>query len=88
MLNKSNTKEEIKKWLNSIKNEIHFVAASEICKEKLQNEVVSTIYLLGYAVNKKLIPLKRKFVLQAIKNVIPEKYLELNINAFNLSNEN
>ena len=78
-------KEEIKKQLNGVKNEIHFVAASNICKDKLQNEVVSTVYLLGYAVNNKLIPLKKESVLLAIKKIIPEKYQELNIKALNLS---
>ncbi|MGA2418396.1 MAG: indolepyruvate oxidoreductase subunit beta [Candidatus Staskawiczbacteria bacterium] len=80
-------KEEIKKQFGAIKNELYFVAASDICKEKLQNEVVCTVYLLGYAVNKKLIPLSENSVLQAIKNIIPKKYLELNIKAFNLAND-
>ena len=79
------TKEEIKKQFGDLKNELYIVAASEICKEKLQNEVVSTIYLLGYAASKNLIPIKKESFLQAIKNVIPEKYQELNIKAFNLS---
>ena len=78
------TKEEIKKQFSAIKNEIHFVPASEVCKEKLQNEVVSTIYLLGYAVYKKIIPLKKEFVIRAIENTVPEKYKELNIKAFKL----
>jgi len=78
------TKKEIKKQFDNLKNEIHFVPASEICKEKLQNEVVSTIYLLGYAVFKNLIPFKKESVLKAIENKVPEKYRELNIKAFNL----
>ncbi len=77
-------KEEIKKQLSELKNEMHIVPASDICKEKLQNEVVSTIYLLGYAVAKKLIPLQAQSVLKAIEKTVPEKYKELNINAFNL----
>jgi Pyruvate/2-oxoacid:ferredoxin oxidoreductase gamma subunit len=40
---------------------------------------------LGYAINKKLIPLKKESVLRAIKNIIPEKYLELNEKAFQLA---
>ena len=59
-----------------------------MCKDKLQNEVVCTLYLLGYAVSKKLIPLEKESVLQAIKNIIPEKYLELNIKAFELGYDN
>jgi len=79
----SPAKEEIIKQLDN-KKDFYLVPASQICKDNLQNEVVCTMYLLGYAVDKKLIPLKRESVLQAIKNIIPEKYLELNIKAFNL----
>lgn len=78
-------KEEIKKQLSVFKNEMHFVDATSICKEELQNDVVATVYLLGYAISKKLIPLKIESVMLAIKNVIPEKYQELNIKALNLS---
>jgi len=78
------TVEEIKNQFEGFKNVLHVVAASKICKEKLQNEVVSTIYLLGYAVSRNLIPLKKESVLRAIENKVPEKYRELNIKAFNL----
>ena len=78
------TKEEITKKLKESQKDFYLVPASEICKNKLQNEVVCTIYLLGYTVNRKLMPLKRESVIKAIKNVIPEKYLELNIKAFEL----
>ncbi len=75
--------EEILKALP--KQNLYLVEASKICKEKLQKEVVSTLYLLGYAVYKKIIPLNEKSVLKAIENVIPEKYLELNKKAFLLA---
>lgn len=78
-------KEEIKKHLSELKNEQYIVSASDVCKEKLQNEVVSTTYLLGYAINKNLIPIKKESVLSAIEKTIPEKYRELNIKAFNLA---
>lgn len=76
--------EEIKKQLGLIKNEIYIIPASADCKNKLQNEIVCTLYSLGYAVVKNLIPLKKDSVLRAIKDMVPEKYKELNINAFNL----
>ena len=76
--------EEIKKQLDLLKNELYIIPASKICKEKLQNEVVSTLYLLGYAIAKNLMPIKKESILKAIKQIIPEKYRELNINAFNL----
>lgn len=78
-------KEEIRKQLDVLQENLHIIPASQICKEKLEKEVVSTLYVLGYAVNKGLIPLKKESVLQAIKNIIPEKYQDLNIKAFNLS---
>lgn len=79
------TKEEIKGHFKAIGDRLHLVAASDICKEKLQNEVVSTIYLLGYAVHKKLIPIKKESVIKAIESIVPEKYRELNIKAFQLA---
>lgn len=68
------------------KDKLNLVPASKICQEKLGKEVVSSIYLLGYAVAKNLIPLKKESVIAAIKNIIPEKYRQLNIDAFNLAN--
>lgn len=64
---------------------LFLIPASDICKEKLQKEVVSSIYLLGCGVFKNIIPLKPESVLKAIKNIIPEKYQELNIKAFQLA---
>jgi len=63
------------------------VEATKICKEKLEKEILAGMYLLGYAVNKKLIPIKSESVVKAIKKVIPEKYQEMNIKAFNLAFE-
>jgi indolepyruvate ferredoxin oxidoreductase beta subunit len=76
------SKEDIIQKLKDSKKDFQMVLASEECRNKLQNEVVCTLYMLGYAVVKNLIPLKEGSVLQAIKNVIPEKYLELNEKAF------
>jgi indolepyruvate ferredoxin oxidoreductase beta subunit len=64
---------------------IYLPEASKICKEKLNNEIVNTLYLLGYAVKNNLIPLKENHVLLAIKKIVPEKYQDLNIKAFNLA---
>jgi len=77
-------KEEIKKQLLELKNKMHIVAASDICKEKFQNEVVSSTYLFGYAIAHNLIPIKKESALKAIEK-FPQKYIELNKNAFNLA---
>ena len=70
---------------NFPKENLDFVVASKTCKEKLQKEVLAGTYLLGCAVAKNLLPIKKEPVLMAIKNVIPEKYQEINIKAFNLA---
>ncbi|MBU2578505.1 indolepyruvate oxidoreductase subunit beta [Patescibacteria group bacterium] len=75
--------EQLKKF---IKNErLHLINASQICQEKLGAEIFSGIYLLGVAICKNLIPLKSKSVLMAIKKIIPKKYQDANIRAFNLA---
>lgn len=72
---------EIKKFTKNVE----LVNASEICKKEFGNEILAGVYLLGYALNKKMIPLKKESVLAAIKKLIPEKYLEMNLRAFNLA---
>jgi len=76
--------EEIKKQFAASENEIHIISASKECKKKLQNEIVSMVYLFGYAVAKNLIPIKKESVLKAIDEIVPEKYKKLNISAFEL----
>jgi len=74
--------------LNEIKKftkEIAIINAAEICKKELGNEILAGIYLIGFGINKKIIPLKRESIFNAIKKLIPEKYLELNLRAFNLA---
>jgi len=80
------SKDFITKKLNDlVKKNLYLVSASETCKKELSNEVVSSIYLLGYCIFKGIIPLKPESVEKAIEKIIPLKYLELNKKAFNLA---
>jgi indolepyruvate ferredoxin oxidoreductase, beta subunit len=77
--------EEISRIIEeNIKGEKYIIPASKICQEKLQKEVLSGVYLLGYAIRKNLLPLKSESVLKAIENLMPPKYLAINKQAFNL----
>ncbi|MDP3882804.1 MAG: indolepyruvate oxidoreductase subunit beta [Candidatus Staskawiczbacteria bacterium] len=77
---------KITEFLNKItKHNLHLVMASEVCKKELGRDVLAGVYLLGYAVYKKLIPLQPESVLKAIEAVVPEKYKDINIKAFNLA---
>ena len=84
-LNSPSEKEVIENLKKLIKGQKYIVSASEICQKELGKEVVSGIYLLGYAIHNKLIPLKPESILKAISKVVPEKYLELNKKAFELA---
>jgi indolepyruvate ferredoxin oxidoreductase beta subunit len=78
--------EEISKMIeDEIEGKKYIVPASRICQEKLEKEVLSGVYLLGYAIHNNLIPLKLESVLKAIENLMPPKYLELNKKAFELT---
>jgi len=69
------------------KDNLYLVGASEICQKELGNEIISGIYLLGYAAFNNLVNLKPTSILKAIEKIVPQKYLELNTKAFNLANQ-
>ena len=82
---KSLSFEEISKILQKFSKKILFVDASEICKKEFGTDVVSGIYLLGLASAQKILPLKESSLIDAIKEIVPEKFLELNLKTFNLA---
>lgn len=78
------SKEDILGKFKASKKDYVLVPASKECIDKLQKEVVCTLWMLGYAVGKNIMPLKKESVLKAIENLVPEKYQELNLKAFEL----
>jgi len=76
---------EILKMIKKITNKVYFVPATALCQKTLGTDVVAAIYLLGYAVRQRFLPLKKKSIEATLKKIIPEKFLELNLKAFNLS---
>jgi indolepyruvate ferredoxin oxidoreductase beta subunit len=74
---------EIEKNLKDFSKEVIILNASEIVKKATGSEIAANVYLLGYAIAKGLIPLKEKFILQAMKEVAP-KYFEANKKIFEL----
>ncbi len=81
------TAKNISQFLKKFAKKIILVPASDICQKTLGADVVAGIYLLGFSVSKKLIPLKSKAFISAINKIIPEKYLELNLKAFKLASK-
>ena len=81
-LSKEKVLEDLKKIVGL---NLHLVDASKICQEKLQSEVLATMYLLGFAVYNKHLDIKPESVIVGMQKAIPEKYLQMNIDAFNLA---
>ncbi|MCL5010846.1 MAG: indolepyruvate oxidoreductase subunit beta [Patescibacteria group bacterium] len=79
--------EQIRQELTKVSEKVFFVGASEICQKELGVEVVSGIYLLGYALHNNYLPLKKENVIEAIKKTMPEKFWELNIKALELAKQ-
>jgi len=86
-LQKLLTEKEILKILKKFSKKVTLIEAANICQKELGTNIVAGIYLLSLASFKKLIPLKPASILKAIKKIIPEKYLELNLKTFNLASD-
>ena len=84
---KNLTETEILKNLKKI-GEVILIPAAETCQKEFNTNVVAGIYLISLASFKNLIPLKPNSISKAIKKIIPEKYLELNLKTFKLANPN
>jgi len=82
--NQTISEKEIIRSLKEYSVNVFIVPASDICKEKLGTEVVSGIYLLGYAISKRLLPLKKESIIFGLKKTVPKEYLEMNLKALNL----
>ncbi|MCJ7786800.1 indolepyruvate oxidoreductase subunit beta [Patescibacteria group bacterium] len=81
---KNLTETEILKNLKKI-GKVILVPAAETCQKEFNTNVVAGIYLISLASFKNLIPLKPNSISRAIKKIIPEKYLELNLKTFKLA---
>ncbi|MBL7150065.1 MAG: indolepyruvate oxidoreductase subunit beta [Candidatus Pacebacteria bacterium] len=81
---KNLTETEILKNLKKI-GKVILIPAAETCQKEFNTNVVAGIYLISLASFKNLIPLKPNSIARAIKKIIPEKYLELNLKTFKLA---
>jgi indolepyruvate ferredoxin oxidoreductase beta subunit len=78
---------DISKDIQKFSQDLILIPANKILQEKIGTSVTAGIFLLSYAIFKNLIPLKSNLLLQAMKKVIPEKYLEINLKSLELAKE-
>jgi indolepyruvate ferredoxin oxidoreductase beta subunit len=74
---------EIKSSLKDFSEKVTILNASETVKKAIGSEIAANIYLLGYAIGEKLIPLDEKYILQAMEEVAP-KYFDVNKKVFEM----
>jgi indolepyruvate ferredoxin oxidoreductase beta subunit len=79
------TEEEIVKSLKTFTKKIEIVDANGICQKELGTSVVSGIFLLCLAAFKGMVPLAPEVVLEAIKESVAPKYLDLNVKTWELA---
>lgn len=71
--------------LKSFSDKVLTVNASDIVKRETGNVVSTNVYMLGYASSRNLIPIKKGFLFDGIRETVPEKYFEMNKKIFELA---
>ncbi len=84
-LGKTISEKKLVKEMKIFSNNFELVSAGETCQKELKTSAPTGIFLLSLALQKKLLPLSEKSILKAIKKILPKKYWEVNLKAFELS---
>jgi len=82
---KTPTIEEITKDLQKVSKLAIAIPANQILQKELGTTVTSGIFLLFLASFKNLIPLEPESMVEALKKIIPEKYLDINLRTIELA---
>jgi len=75
---------EIGKDLKPFSGKVITLNASDVVYKETGDVLATNIYLLGYIVSKKLIPLKERYILEGLEEIAPKKYFETNKRIFEL----
>lgn len=60
------------------------IDATNIVEKATGSDIASNIFVFGYAIGKKLLPIKKKYAIEALKQVVPPKYLDMNMKVFEM----
>lgn len=86
-LAKSISEKEVEKVLKKITKKVKFIPGFDICSKQFGTAVTAGVYLLGLAVYNKHIPFSEQQMIKAMKDVMPERFWELNIKTFKLAKQ-
>jgi len=76
--------DEIVNHIKPFSDKVIILNASDSVKKEMGSILTSNIFMLGYVVSQNLMPIKEKFILESIKENVPEKYFEVNKKAFDM----
>lgn len=84
-LQKPLSEKQILNALNRVSKNISLIPAADICQKELGTNVTAGVFLVSLAAFKNLIPIKPVSISKALKQILPEKYLDLNLKTFELA---
>jgi len=76
--------EEINDTVRKFASKVIAFNASRIVKIETNSIIPTNVFMLGFAVAKNMIPLKKECFVQSIDQMIPKRFLELNHRVFEL----
>ncbi len=84
---KNFSRKRIIKTIQKFSQKIILTNASYICQKELGTSLVVGVYLVGWLVCRKILPLNLSSIILATRENIPEKFLELNLKAIELADK-
>lgn len=78
------SQEEIVRMIESFSSKVVILKASETLKKETGSSLATNIFLLGYLTSHDLLPIKKDFIIDGIREVVPEKYFESNMKIFEM----
>lgn len=78
-------KKDILRDLERFSKKTIVLSASDICQREIKTPVVAGVFMISFASFKNIMPLNPKSILEALKKVLPEKYLKINKKTFKLA---
>ncbi|MDD5433317.1 MAG: indolepyruvate oxidoreductase subunit beta [Candidatus Pacebacteria bacterium] len=83
-LGESASLKQVEENIKLATDKIFILPFSTICEKELNNPVLVGVAMLGFVINKGLLPISKENIEQAVKSTMPEKFWEVNLKALDL----
>ena len=72
------------KRIKPFSGKVIVIDAAKTVEKEFGSVIASNVFVFGYAIGKKLLPIKKKYAIEALKQVVPPKFLEMNLKIFEM----